>query len=77
MPKKLRDYLLEGGIKGKRFADPHYLSGGVIYEVERIDILGKPEETWGTVTGRIIKPKTSDSYYSKVLDKCLNHERVR
>ena len=81
MPKTLRDCLLIGGVKGKTFIDKNYsrsppIPKRVIYEILNIEVSGKPEETWGVVYGRIIKPKT-DKLYSKLLDKCLNHEEVK
>ena len=70
MPKTLKDYLLERGIKGKKFRETNRL---FIYEVEDIKVWSKSGETRGIVFGKV--PETG-TLYSNSLDNCLNHEEV-
>lgn len=70
MPKKLKDYLLDGGIRGRKFRETNR---PFIYEVEDIRISDRPERARGIIFGRV--PKT-ETLYSNSLDNCLDHEEV-
>jgi len=73
MAKTLREYLFEGGVKGRRFVDPVYTRPNLtIYEVEQIAALGLGGPTPSvSVQGRDVK---TNEVYMKNLALCLNHE---
>ena len=65
----LKDYILDEGIKGKKFVDPE--EG--IYKVDDIEILGKGSPT----SFLMIEGKKENAIYNDYLKKltfCLNHE---
>jgi hypothetical protein len=70
MPKKLKDYLLDGGIRGRKFKETNYL---FIYKVEDIRISDRPDRARGILFGKV--PGTG-RLYSNSLDNCLEHEEV-
>ena len=77
----LGDYVLEGGIKGKRFADPVDLRSCpvVIYEVDGTNVVDRTEGIEGSpfmrVVGRILSPESRNGRpYSNTLINCLDHK---
>ena len=73
MAKKLRDYLMNGGVKGRKFIDTRYdKRQEIIYEVKTIESMGlglqKPGVSlFGTIMG-------SGEIYIKNLALCLEHD---
>ena len=69
----LRDYLLEGGIKGRRFVHPNYLEKGnsVVYEITTIT-MKNPNII---VIGSFVDPQIPAHHeYVGNLRKCLEHK---
>ncbi|VVB83288.1 Uncharacterised protein [uncultured archaeon] len=75
MTKTMRDFLLEGGIKGKRFIDERYIAPRrLIYEVKNIGGGGHKGEFSANIVGEIISPQGVESSYTNSLINCLDHQ---
>jgi len=72
MAKKLRDYLMYGGVKGRKFVDPVYRPQETIYEVIGIEPMGigGPRPTVSLI-GKVVG---TNEAYMKSLALCLKHE---
>ncbi|MEK6913842.1 MAG: hypothetical protein AABW47_04200 [Nanoarchaeota archaeon] len=76
MTKTMRDLLLEGGVKGKRFIDKKYLAPKVlIYEVNDIEGPNGDGKPFATIHGEVISPEGAESSYTMDLINCLTKKK--
>ena len=71
MEKIFKDYLLEGGVKGRRFVDHmHRKSEPIIYKITNIKVLMGAAHRYCTMEGIVLK--TGETYL-KEMNFCLLH----
>lgn len=71
MTKTVKDYVLEGGIKGRNFIDPAGKDQQLIYEVMSIEPVDYEFPTYSSLIGKVVG---TNKIYIKNLSICLGHE---